>query len=239
MRALICAALVAISGHCALAFFPGFFPPSGVREASRNYYEVMTNCEREGGECVDVDFGFKTDAPSVPETETPRPTTTPRPTPRPTTRAPLPPPVATQNPFFFWFPFWNTPTAAPAFIPPGTRAPVPVLPPRVQTPAPTPGPAPRIVPMVPVRATTRAPQATTVAPKKPVKKVPRKGGRRGGRRRVRGGEEREVRRKRAVNPDPWDYLYNECSGGWEFDLGCSARGANVCCYSSSSNSPTK
>lgn len=43
MRALSCAALVAIWGHCALAFFPGYFPPSNVREASQNYYGMYTS----------------------------------------------------------------------------------------------------------------------------------------------------------------------------------------------------
>ncbi|KAH3858498.1 hypothetical protein DPMN_101123 [Dreissena polymorpha] len=45
----------------------------------------------------------------------------------------------------------------------------------------------------------------------------------------------EVRRKRQVYFDPYTYLHGECKGGWEFDMGCSVKGANVCCYSSSNS----
>ncbi|XP_045162946.2 uncharacterized protein LOC123527515 [Mercenaria mercenaria] len=221
MRALLCAALVFLWAQCIHGFA---FSPGSYREARQNYYEVINNCEKEGGECLDVDFGT-TDPP------TPDPTPAPRPT---TTRAPPPPAPVTQQ--FFWYPFWPfIPTPQAPF--PSTRAPRPTTrAPRPTTRAP--------------RPTTRAPRPTTQAPvavppkpvKAPVKAARKikKGGKGKRRQRNQGEVEREVRKRRqAFNPDPWDYLYNECTGGWEFDLGCGARGGNVCCYSSSSGNPYK
>ncbi|XP_060601952.1 uncharacterized protein LOC132755162 [Ruditapes philippinarum] len=213
MRALItCTALVSLWAHCTFGFA---FSPGSYREARQNYYEIITNCEKEGGECMEVDFGT-TDPPSPPETTTPAPT----PAPRPTTRAPLPPVPVTQS--FFW-PFWPfVPTlGAP---PPPTPAPRPI----------TLAPKPTTLAPAPVKVKSVKVKAVKAKQVKKALKVKRAKGKR--RQRNQGEQEREVRKRRqAFAPDPWDYLYNECTGGWEFDIGCGARGGNICCYSSNNN----
>ncbi|XP_052819500.1 uncharacterized protein LOC128245402 isoform X1 [Mya arenaria] len=195
--------------------------------------EMMVHCEKEGGECIDVDFGT-TDPPSPPETtRPPRPTTTRAPWRLTTTTVPLPQPPAFQwffnNPFHHLFnpvvPIIDQPLWYDPFIPTKKRTLPPTLAPPLTTAAPS--------------TTTAAPTPapTTAAPGTTRKPKPERKGRRGPNRKKnrRVEVERETRRKRQALYDPLDYLYSECSGGWEIDMGCSARGKKVCCYSANTS----